>query len=175
VGWYNRSLEVYAYKVIAVEIMVERPIKKSERLANAEAGESTPEVSKPESSKPRPGKKDDRGKGKGKGKGDREDRKPPANPALMRGPKPTPPKPVEEAPPEPEIVAEEVVEAPAEPEVVAEEAVEAPAEPEVVAEEAVEAPAEPAATAEEAAEAPAEEATTEEAPAEEASAVGAEA
>jgi len=90
--------------------MVERPIKKSERQAAAreegapktEPGilEGNPSVSQDSdeerSTTPRPfkNKEKDHRRGKGKGNREREEQsRPPANPALMRGPKPTKPKP----------------------------------------------------------------------------------
>lgn len=88
--------------------MVERPIKKSERLARAATEGEIAATQPSESQEPRSDRGRDRkgGKGKGRGKGDRrEDAKPPINPALMRGPKPTKPK---------EVVEEPVVEAPVE-------------------------------------------------------------
>ncbi len=91
--------------------MVERPIKKSERQAMAESStaeevvetQPTFEGVQPseEREKPRPRLDKDKGKGKdkdkdrgrgGKPKDDRES-KSPTNLALMRGPKPTKPKP----------------------------------------------------------------------------------
>lgn len=78
--------------------MVERPIKKSERAASAptQASES------PSGERSR-----DHKKGKGRGEGNRGDRaeKPPANPALMRGPRPAKAKPIAA---EPEAVVEEL-------------------------------------------------------------------
>ncbi|WP_445637885.1 hypothetical protein [Nostoc sp. DSM 114161] len=74
--------------------MVERPIKKSERQAqantdnNLEKLDSTPPVeSNPKSSKP------DRNRSSGKGKKGSfaDENRPPVNPALMRGPKPVKP------------------------------------------------------------------------------------
>ncbi len=84
--------------------MVERPIKKSERLAKADAEPTgdRPSAAPTEERSSRPRGKD-KGKGKGKGRGrdrDNEDSKPPVNPALVRGPRPTPPKP-----PAPEVEA----------------------------------------------------------------------
>lgn len=82
--------------------MVERPIKRSERLEKAAAGDSDsatqPSVVQPSGQgekRPEPRKG---GKGKGKG-GSRKEEAPrqAVNPALMRGPKPTKPKPVVEA------------------------------------------------------------------------------
>jgi hypothetical protein len=104
--------------------MVERPIKKSERQAKIESGEITP----PEPTSERPARAEKPsigkgggggGKGKGRDKRDRDDdSKPPANMALMRGPKPVMAKPVVEAPPaEPEATDEatdEAAETPAE-------------------------------------------------------------
>ncbi len=88
--------------------MVERPIKKSERQAKIESGEisapePTPERPAVRTEKPSVGKggggKSGGGKGKGKDKRDRDDdNKPPANLALMRGPKPVMAKPVVEEP-----------------------------------------------------------------------------
>ncbi|MBL1177462.1 hypothetical protein [Pantanalinema sp. GBBB05] len=84
--------------------MVERPIKKSERLAKAESAEATGASSLPSSEErreTRPARGRDKGGkgkgGKGKGKGRGEDEKPQAiNPALMRGPKPAKPQPPKE-------------------------------------------------------------------------------
>jgi len=94
--------------------MVERPIKKSERQAMAESnnvGEESLETqnktiegaqnsttqSQEERSITRPILEKDKSKGKGRNKGgqQKDDRssKQPANLALMRGPKPTKPKP----------------------------------------------------------------------------------
>ena len=90
--------------------MVERPIKKSERLAKAAAeGESADVQPSGQREDRRPSRGKDR-KGKGKGKDRKEDFKPPVNPALMRGPKPVK---VVEAPPveEPPAGEEESVEA----------------------------------------------------------------
>lgn len=79
---------------LSKETMVERPIKKSERQAqantdnNVEKLDSTPPVeSNPKSSKP------DRNRSSGKGKKGSfaDENKPPVNPALMRGPKPVKP------------------------------------------------------------------------------------
>jgi hypothetical protein len=84
--------------------MVERPIKKSERLAKA-ATEGESVAAQP--SERRENRSDRRKGDKGKGKGGREETaRPPANPALMRGPKPEKPKPEPEVPPEPEVTAE---------------------------------------------------------------------
>ena len=75
--------------------MVDKPILKKDRPPEDKE-------SKPSADKDRP-----RGKGKGKGKGrrnkDDRDKKPPVNPALMRGPKPTPKV---EPDPEPEVSEE---------------------------------------------------------------------
>ncbi len=85
--------------------MVERPVKKSERLAKAAAaGEdisAQPSERSDERSERRKG-----GKGKGKGGSRQEAPKPPVNPALMRGPKPVKAQPQPEEPPEPEVTAE---------------------------------------------------------------------
>ncbi len=69
--------------------MVERPIKKSERLARAAEMGENPET-QPSESQERSGNRDRRGgKGKRRGKDDRQEgTKPPVNPALMRGPRP---------------------------------------------------------------------------------------
>jgi hypothetical protein len=82
--------------------MVERPIKKSERLANAAAGDTDSATQEPVVAQPseRDGQRPEHrkpGKGKGKG-GSRKDDAPKqgVNPALMRGPKPAKPKPVME-------------------------------------------------------------------------------
>ncbi|PSB25332.1 hypothetical protein [Stenomitos frigidus] len=99
--------------------MVERPIKKSERQAKPE-GESSETVAKalptrnverPTLSKDKEKKTEvaapsregdrregDRGKGRGKGKGRDEEPRQVMNPALLRGPKPTKPKPEPEVP-----------------------------------------------------------------------------
>ena len=102
--------------------MVERPIKKSERQATdkpssdaagfqeSEAADSGARNSE-ERGRSRPSrdkgdrndKGGDRGKRKGRGRDQEDDRaKTPANPALMRGPKPTQPKPPV-VQPEPEV------------------------------------------------------------------------
>jgi hypothetical protein len=124
--------------------MVERPIKKSERLANEaanggeelirEAAGDSEQVGSRPSRSPRPVSKsnrdrdnnrdtergndrgNDRDKRRGKGGrkgGKSEDIKPPVNLALMRGPKPTQPKPpvVEEVPEVAEDVNDEATEA----------------------------------------------------------------
>lgn len=89
--------------------MVERPIKKSERQIVAEPSDVVEEVLETEASLsegspdsttqarekriitlPLAGK--DKAKGKGKGNKQDDERSSPANPALMRGPKPTRPK-----------------------------------------------------------------------------------
>jgi len=91
--------------------MVERPIKKSERQAattaevqqtsgTAQGIEGVRETNAapeqrsttPRPSKDRPAKDKDQRKGR-KGQQKDEDARPPLNPALMRGPKPTKPKP----------------------------------------------------------------------------------
>ena len=86
--------------------MVERPIKKSERQAvspSSDVGEEATEKRRPivkrvdsttseEESAPRSFQKKDRSKGRGKGN-QQESRPATVNPALMRGPKPTKPKP----------------------------------------------------------------------------------
>lgn len=102
--------------------MVERPIKKSERLARAK--ENGGETSSPEKQGPEKSFRDresgdrnsddrdrgdrrERGKGKGKGRGkgkDRDEKPAPVNPALVRGPRPVKIEPPQE---------EEVVESPA--------------------------------------------------------------
>ena len=93
--------------------MVERPIKKSERQAKIESGE----ISAPEPTSERPAVRAEKpsvgkgggGKGKGRDKRDRDDdNKPPANLALMRGPKPVMAKPVVEEPPAEAEAADEV-------------------------------------------------------------------
>ena len=86
--------------------MVERPIKKSERQATdkpssdaAGSQESAALDSGTQNSEERGRNrssrdKGDRGKRKGRGRDQEDDRaKTPVNPALMRGPKPTQPKP----------------------------------------------------------------------------------
>jgi len=113
--------------------MVERPIKKSERQAAAsEVTAGTPETepgtlagdltvtpaSEGRSTTSRPLKNEEkRGKGKGN-RGKEEKSRPPANPALMRGPKPAKPKPpvVEET----QLEATEAVEGEADQEVTTE-------------------------------------------------------
>lgn len=83
--------------------MVERPIKKSERQspANAESDSQNSEF-EPRGSSRREGR-DNRVKDKaGKGKRKFEDKAPPVNPALARGPKPTKFQPKPEPEPEPE-------------------------------------------------------------------------
>lgn len=120
--------------------MVERPIKKSERQAVAEPNDDI-EVQETEASTaegnqdftplpekqsaPRPLLGKDKSKAKGRGKEEKESRsaRPPANPALMRGPKPTKPKPpvVQETPEvSPESSVTEPLENEAEPEVTTE-------------------------------------------------------
>lgn len=74
--------------------MVDKPILKKDRPP--EAKDSKPSLDKEKPKARAKGK----GKGKGKGRRDERDKKPPVNPALMRGPKPT--KKVEPEP-EPEI------------------------------------------------------------------------
>jgi hypothetical protein len=83
--------------------MAERPIKKSERQSSngvEERLEAAPASSEgnfdPEPSSPRRERspnKSSRGKGKGKDKRREKEAAPPINPALMRGPRPTRPKP----------------------------------------------------------------------------------
>ncbi len=90
--------------------MVERPIKKSERQAITEPSdvvkqdlETEPSLiegsldsitqSPEERNTTRPSPRKDKTKGKGKGNQQEEDRSRLGNPALMRGPKPTKPKP----------------------------------------------------------------------------------
>lgn len=90
--------------------MVERPIKKSERQTVAEPSDVVEEVleTEPSSSEgglgsitqfpeerntTRPYRAKDKTKGKGKGNQKEDSRSSPVNPALMRGPKPTKPKP----------------------------------------------------------------------------------
>lgn len=101
--------------------MVERPIKKSERLAKAESAEGQEASSLPSSEerrevRPARGRdKGSKGKGRGKDKGRGEEEKPQAvNPALMRGPrpaKPQPPKAEEVAPDVTEETSEAIAEA----------------------------------------------------------------
>jgi hypothetical protein len=105
--------------------MAERPIKKSERQAKEVAsGNEGETVSRPSpvsrserSSSDRDRDRDrdrggDRRKGKEGKRGKADDIKPPANLALMRGPKPAKAQPpvVEEIPEEPETTAEETAE-----------------------------------------------------------------
>jgi len=81
--------------------MVERPIKKSERQPIAEPSDAEPssiesssDADTPSSegrNTPRPFRGKDKAKGKDKGK--EEGRATAVSPALMRGPKPTKPKP----------------------------------------------------------------------------------
>jgi hypothetical protein len=88
--------------------MVERPIKKSERQAKADpiVGGDAPTQASEERARPtRDNSNRDKERGKGRGKrDDRDEAKPPANMALMRGPKPVKPKPEPE--PQPEVVEE---------------------------------------------------------------------
>ena len=87
--------------------MVERPIKKSERQVQPTDDSSETPVAPPAKPIRSSGdRKKDRGKGK---KGPKaEEPKAGVNLALMRGPRPTKPKPpVEEAPPEPEATNSE--------------------------------------------------------------------
>ena len=91
--------------------MVERPIKKSERQAKADpiVGADAPVQASEERARPtrdNPNRDKDRSKGRGK-RDERDEAKPPANMALMRGPKPVKPKPEPE--PQPEVV-EKIVE-----------------------------------------------------------------
>jgi hypothetical protein len=82
--------------------MVERPIKKSERQADAPSSKSDrPTEERLDSTPRRAFQKTDRAKGRGKG--NQEDSRPSnVNPALVRGKKPTKPKPpVLEETPEP--------------------------------------------------------------------------
>jgi hypothetical protein len=86
--------------------MVERPIKRSERLAQAATeGTTAPSEAtggRPEGRGERSEGRGERRKGKGKGgRRDQEQEKPPVNPALQRGPRPA------KAVPVPEPVAEE--------------------------------------------------------------------
>lgn len=106
--------------------MVERPIKKSERQSptNAESDSQNSEF-EPRGSSRREGR-DNRVKDKaGKGKRKFEEKAPPVNPALARGPKPTKFQPKPE--PEPEVETPMEVSAETETPVVAE--TEAVAEP----------------------------------------------
>lgn len=91
--------------------MVERPIKRSDRQAIADAEpskvieevleteptaiEGNLDVTPPpkERNIPRPSRSKDTTKGKGKGNQQEDSRSSPMSPALMRGPKPTKPKP----------------------------------------------------------------------------------
>ncbi|MBD2166581.1 hypothetical protein H6G04_19470 [Calothrix membranacea FACHB-236] len=75
--------------------MVERPIKKSERQAQANTDNNsenldsvTPTESNPQKSKP----SGNRSSGKGKKGSFKDEGKPPVNPALVRGPRPVKPK-----------------------------------------------------------------------------------
>ncbi|MBD1809257.1 MAG: hypothetical protein KME25_25480 [Symplocastrum torsivum CPER-KK1] len=89
--------------------MVEKPIKRSERQTIAPKSDSGEEVKgqgrptedRSDSTTGRSFQKQDRRKGKGKGN-QQESRPTSVNPALMRGPKPTKPKPpvLEETPSE---------------------------------------------------------------------------
>lgn len=83
--------------------MVERPIKKSERQAQAntdsDLGNGDIRESLPKSSKP----SGNRSSGKGKKSSFRDENKQPTNPALARGPKPVKPKPVSNPEPETEV------------------------------------------------------------------------
>ena len=85
--------------------MVERPIKKADRQPNSEAVESTPKAQKFDDSDNKRstrggGDRDKRDKRDKRGSRD-EEVKPPVNLALVRGPKPTKPKPAVE-----EVIAE---------------------------------------------------------------------
>ncbi len=99
--------------------MVERPIKKSDRQAIAEPSDVVKEVietepdlipgslestiqPQEERNTTRPSPRKDKTKGKGKENQQEEDRSRSANPALMRGPKPTKPKPPVIKDPQPE-------------------------------------------------------------------------
>ena len=80
--------------------MVERPIKKADRQPNSEAVESAPKAQKFDDSDNKRstrggGDRDKRDKRDKRGSRD-EEVKPPVNLALVRGPKPTKPKPVVE-------------------------------------------------------------------------------
>ena len=114
--------------------MVERPIKKSERQAteqpssdaagfqesetpdsgarnSEERGRSRPSRDKGDRNDKGGDRGGDRGKRKGKGRDQEDDRaRTPVNPALMRGPKPTQPKPPV-VQPEPEVEESSTVEA----------------------------------------------------------------
>ncbi|NEQ20797.1 MAG: hypothetical protein F6K28_16500 [Microcoleus sp. SIO2G3] len=91
--------------------MVEKPIKRSERQTIAPKSDSGEEVkeqgrpieARPDSTTGRAFQKKDKDRRKGRGKGNQQESRPTSvNPALMRGPKPTKPKPPvpEETPPE---------------------------------------------------------------------------
>ncbi|MBW4615962.1 MAG: hypothetical protein KME21_22300 [Desmonostoc vinosum HA7617-LM4] len=91
--------------------MVERPIKKSERQAQANADNSSENTNSvppiestpiPKSSKP----SGNRSSGKGKKAAYADENKPPVNPALARGPKPSKIKPIVKTEPEPETEPE---------------------------------------------------------------------
>lgn len=79
--------------------MVERPIKKSERVGRDDEPKQSDRKDQGDRSAPRRDRKDKGGRGKGHG--DREERKPDIPLALVRGPKPKPPKKEE---PQPEVV-----------------------------------------------------------------------
>jgi hypothetical protein len=91
--------------------MVERPIKKSERVQKEQAVGQESTEGRGNQGRDKRGDRDDRRNnnrerkgGRGRGKGDRTEKKPPVPLALMRGPKPNS-KPIT---PEPEV--EEAVE-----------------------------------------------------------------
>ncbi|NER81043.1 MAG: hypothetical protein F6K42_16040 [Leptolyngbya sp. SIO1D8] len=86
--------------------MVERPIKKSERVARDNSEGKRDQEGRGGDRRERSGGKGRKG-GRGKGRRDREEKKPAIPPALMRGPKPKPKVEVPE--PEPEIPEEETV------------------------------------------------------------------
>lgn len=85
--------------------MVERPIKKSERQSqantdnNSENLDSVPPI---ESNRKSSKSNGNRSSGKGKKGSFADDKKPPVNPALARGPKPVKPKPSVKVEPETE-------------------------------------------------------------------------
>jgi hypothetical protein len=78
--------------------MVERPIKKSERVGRDDEPKQSDRKDQGDTSAPRRDHKEKGGRGKGRG--DREERKPDIPLALVRGPKPKPPKKEE---PQPEV------------------------------------------------------------------------
>jgi hypothetical protein len=81
--------------------MVERPIKKADRQPKPEGNETTPNAKRSDDSDKNRSTRSGGGKDKRDKRGSRDEEvKQPVNLALMRGPKPTKPQPVEEVIPE---------------------------------------------------------------------------